>query len=66
MEMVEKMERALELMKEAHRQGEKWVSPTDIGQMMDGGHSSYGSPICKALVKAGLAKRSDKGHYQAT
>lgn len=65
MKMAEKMEIALELMREASRQGEKWVSPTSIGMMMNGGHSSYGSPICKALVKAGLARRNTKGHYRA-
>lgn len=64
MKMAEKMEKALELMEEAHRQGEQWVSPTSIGHMMKGGHSSYGSPICKALVAAGLVKRNGKGHYR--
>jgi hypothetical protein len=45
-------------------QGRDWVSPTEIGREINGGHSSVGSPVCKKMVELGLAERNEKGHYR--
>lgn len=48
-----------------------FISPGIIGGeiwnefKIGSGHSSTGSPICKALVNLGLAERNKKGHYKA-
>ncbi len=48
-----------------------FVSPTELGREVgkqlgkDGRHSSFGSPLCKKLVKVGLAVRNEVGHYAA-
>ena len=47
-------------------QGDRWVSPTTIGAMINGGHSSVGSPVCKEMVNRGIAERNDNGHYRLT
>jgi len=52
------------------------TSPTEIGNIVGGGrlmkgsgntlilrHSSWASPICKALVAKGLIRRTNKGQY---
>jgi hypothetical protein len=48
-----------------------FVSPGNVGGAISvkfntgSGHSSTGSPICKRLVKYGLAERNKDGHYKA-
>ena len=41
-----------------------WVSPTTIGVIINGGHSSVGSPLCKRMVELGMVERNAKGHYR--
>ncbi|MFK5950422.1 MAG: hypothetical protein QM500_16820 [Methylococcales bacterium] len=41
-----------------------WVSPTEIGAEINGGHSSVGTPVCKEMVKQGLLERNSQGHYR--
>ena len=45
-------------------QENRWVSPTTIGAIINGGHSSVGSPVCKTMVERGIAERNEKGHYR--
>lgn len=47
-----------------NEQGNRWVSPTTIGAIINGGHSSVGTPVCREMVKRGLAERNDEGHYR--
>lgn len=46
-----------------------YVSPTEIGQRVGkkdyNQASSWGSRICKALVRKGFVEKSDKGWYKA-
>lgn len=48
-----------------------FVSPTEVGREVGkmlgkaNRHSSFGSPLCKKLVDAGLAVRNMAGHYAA-
>ena len=44
----------------------EWVSPTQVGREVAGwpNHSSWGSPVCKSLVEAGVVERNEKGHYR--
>ncbi|HBO2935355.1 TPA: hypothetical protein L4R50_000351 [Pseudomonas aeruginosa] len=49
----------------------EFVSPTEIGREVgkqlgkQGRHSSFGSPLCQKLVRAGLAVKNEAGHYAA-
>ena len=64
MKIDEKIEIAVKYMqKVAINQGRDWVSPTEIGGEINGGHSSVGSPVCHEMVERGLAIRNNKGHY---
>ena len=65
--MKEKIDKAVDYMREKQIfSGREWFSPTEIGVNVGGlgKHSSYGSPICKRMVKLGLAERNSKGHYR--
>ena len=48
-----------------------FVSPTEVGREVgkqlgkQDRHSSFGSPLCKKLVKEGLAVQNEAGHYAA-
>ena len=65
MNVDEKIDIAVKYMQKlAKTQGRDWVSPTEIGREINGGHSSVGSPVCKEMVKRGLAERNDRGHYR--
>lgn len=65
MRMEEKIKKATEYMKRvAISQGRDWISPTEIGEEVMGGHSAVGSPICKKMVEQGIVERSEKGHYR--
>lgn len=65
MNMTEKIAKAMMYMGDiALNQGRDWVSPTEIGGAINGGHSSVGSPVCKEMVDLGLVERNDKGHYK--
>lgn len=65
MRMNEKIDKAMKYMQRvAISQGRDWISPTEIGNEVMGGHSSVGSPICKKMVEQGLAERNDNGHYR--
>ena len=54
--------------------GRGWCSPTQIGlahgdskhgnPSFHSYHSAWASPKCLDLVKKGVLKRSDKGHYK--
>ena len=57
----EKIRIAKEYMK---GQENRWVSPTTIGAVINGGHGSVGSPVCKEMVKREMAERNEKGHYR--
>ena len=59
--MDEKIEIAKKYMKGQKR---RYVSPTTIGSIINGGHSSVGSPVCKRMVELGIAERNEKGHYR--
>ncbi len=64
MKINEKIEIATKYMREiATTQGRDYVSPSEVGREINGGHSSVGSPVCKEMVARGLAVRNDKGHY---
>ena len=48
-------------------QGRDWTSPTTIAYLVrnrSGVHSSWASPICLRLVKAGKLERNERGHYR--
>lgn len=45
-------------------QGSRWISPSNIGAIINGGHSSVGSPVCKEMVKRGIAERNGDGWYR--
>lgn len=67
LKMKEKIQLASEYMQRIQiNQGRDWISPTEIGREVGGfgKHSSYGSPICKEMVKQGLVERNDRGHYR--
>ena len=59
--MDEKIRIATEYMR---GQDGRWIPPTTIGAVINGGHSSVGSPVCKEMVRRGIAERSEKGHYR--
>ena len=61
MTMDEKLKIAINYMR---GQNGRFISPTTIGAIINGGHSAVGSPVCKEMVKRGLAERSEKGHYR--
>ena len=46
--------------------GKDWTSPTVISGAVWGGrhHSASASPVCLRLVKKGLLKRNNRGHYR--
>lgn len=64
MEMKDKIEKAFFYMVEQKDKGIKFISPTEIGQIFGGRHSSFGSPICKRMVELGLAERNSRGQYR--
>lgn len=53
-----------------NKRSDKWTSPTELGQKVDGkkytSASSWGSRVCKKLVAKGLVTRNDNGLYQIT
>jgi hypothetical protein len=58
----------------SYLKGRGWTSPTQIGEAygdhvhsnnsFHNYHSAWASPKCLGLVKKGILKRSDKGHYR--
>ncbi|HKI53910.1 MAG TPA: hypothetical protein VJ987_07275 [Anaerolineales bacterium] len=62
--MTENERKIIEYLK-THALG--YVSPTEIGRVVGGNgrHSAWASPICKRLVRKGLAKRNERGWYAA-
>lgn len=69
MRMQDKVDKAVKYMQKVLIcEGRDWISPTEIGREVGGHgkHSSYGSPICKAAVNAGLMERDDRGWYSLT
>lgn len=67
MTMDDKIENATTYMRVvAMKEGRDWVSPTEIGRQVGGSgkHSSYGSPICKEMVKRKVCRRNKNGHYR--
>ncbi len=65
MKMQEKIDIAIRYMNGvSQREGRDWISPTEIGRVINGGHSSVGSPVCKEMVKQKLVTRNKKGHYK--
>ncbi len=58
------------LLAETTRDGKRsCLSPTEIASRLNPDterHSSWASPICLALTKAGYAERNANGHYRAT
>jgi len=67
MTMRDKVDKAIAYIRSVAKVGERvWFSPTEIGKAVGGygKHSSFGSPICKEMVKLGLAERNHKGHYK--
>jgi len=64
MKINEKIDIAVKYMQKISiSQGRDWVTPTEVGGEINGGHSSVGSPVCKEMVNRGLAIRNEKGHY---
>jgi hypothetical protein len=45
-------------------QGDRWISPTNIGAIINGGNSSVGSPVLREMLERGEVERNEGGHYR--
>ena len=65
--MDEKIKTATDYMRTVTKhEGRDWISPTEIGGAVGGAMQpgSFGSPICKEMVKRKVCRRNKKGHYR--